>query len=168
MKPFPTISAKTSPRKTKKPGTIPFGQRHLFTNLLIKRFWRSSSTGWQTSCKDGWSSSCLMKPLPTISAQTTLQDMTTSQAQLQFLRKTRVCCRQPSSEPPSDGCFLKNISHLTAYWCHLGQQLPDSSKTITSFLFISKVAHNVEIISWLFEPNWAIFGLDTLTWLEAG
>ena len=166
MKPFPTISAKTSPRKTQKPGTIPFGQRHLFTNLLIKRFWRSPSTGWQTSCKDGWRSSCLMKPLPTIPAQTALQEMTTSQAQLEFLRKTRVCCHQTSSEPPSDGCFLKNISHLTelvSSWA----TTTCFKKDITSAQFTSKVAHNVEIISWLFEPNWAIFGLDTLTWLEA-
>ena len=82
--------------------------------------------------------SCLMKPLPTISAQTILQDMTTSQAQLQFLRKARVCCHQTSSEPPSDGCFLKNISHLTAYWCHLGQQLPASKKTSPQFNFLAK------------------------------
>ena len=79
-----------------------------------------------------------MKPLPTISAQTILQDMTTSQAQLQFLRKARVCCHQASSEPPSDGCFLKNISHLTAFWCHLGQQLPASKKTSPQFNFLAK------------------------------
>ena len=38
MKPFPTISAKTSLRKTQKPGTIPFGQRHLSQTFSSKDF----------------------------------------------------------------------------------------------------------------------------------